>query len=271
MSWGNRPTESAAPYVNELRYGCHAAPQECVDRYKTIAGIDSVAIAFAQAGRQEENIEKAKQYSSLSLQDRALKEIGVDDLLAFMKRTKTSAGDAYLDQLIDAAKSVNPHLKFGVTVYEDDIATIGRDSSTFPSQARGKVDRVALYLHFRKSAASYAEYVRSVKALFPNAMVYGGVYHYDRVDYIRCRQFLPGNCSAEDDLGAYSELLGLQVAMLKDKRLDGLELYPGFLGNEESWSGWSQSRICSPPRRNECVANSRKMTRATIDAIRNLR
>ncbi|MDM0110736.1 hypothetical protein QTI66_01170 [Variovorax sp. J22R133] len=268
MTWGVRPSELALPYVTEIRHGCHADPLVCVERYKSNGQINYVAIAFAQPELPELNIGKARAYSLLSERIPELKEIGLDDFFAFMRKLKATAKDNYLEQLIDATKSANSSLRFGVTVYEDEISKIKRDQSTFSPSALAKIDRVALYVHYRTNGSNYPEYVRAVKGLFPNAKIYGGVYHYDRADYIRCSQDLPGKCSKERELGTYRDLLQMQFSMLFEGQLNGLEFYPGFFGNESAWSGWSKERSCSVDRRSECVANSQAMTRETLQLFR---
>jgi hypothetical protein len=267
MAWGIRPTEQASPFVNELRYGCHAEPAECVERYKPTGSVRAIAIAFAQAVEPRQNIEKAKLFSELSVAHPVLKEIGVDDLFSFMKKLDVDDKGRYLEGLVDATKSSNQSLQFGITLYENEISSISDSETSFPKRVREKIDRVAFYLHYRKNFDKYEDYVNRLRALFPNAAIYGGVYHYDRVDYIGCSQKLPIKCTEDAEVTLYKETLELQVSLMKSKKLDGLEFYPGFLGNEDSWPAWSKRKICSESRRRKCVENTKEMTRETLQLL----
>lgn len=264
MAWGTKPTEKATPFVNELRHACHGDPQTCVQRVQETQQIKLISIAFTQSNEAQGNLEKAATYSHISLSNRELGEIGVDDFFSFMEKVKTPEKSGYLDRLIEAAKSENKKLKFGITVYEDELEKIQNNKKLFPKEVLSKIDRVALYLHYRKNGKDFSSYTQTAKTIFPNAEIYGGVYHYDRRDYISCAQNSAEKCSEKEEIDLYAETLRLQLSLLKKKELSGLELYPGFLGNEASWPAWSTGRTCAPDRKSKCIENSNEMSSETI-------
>ncbi|BEP57262.1 hypothetical protein GmRootV118_45060 [Variovorax sp. V118] len=259
MVWGGRPVPQVEKFVTAIRYTCPGDPEECVA--KAAPEIPYVAINFATPVELDQNMEKAKIYSKLSLNFPHLKEVGFDDSWSFMKKLKTKEKERYLENLIDAVKLHNKYLQFGITIYEDEIANLKSDSVGFPAAARSKVDRVAFYLHHRENIKNYREYIFDLKVMFPNARIFGGVYHYDRIDYIGCTQGSLGKCSKADELSLFKEAMQLQVQMAKNSQLSGLEFYPGFVGNETSWKPWSNPKICKESRRQECIVNSKEMTK----------
>ncbi|KPU94689.1 hypothetical protein APR50_10425 [Variovorax paradoxus] len=268
MAWGTAATDEAAPFVTSLRIGCTMEPSACIASYKPAPGIKYITIPFGQADKPDLVMQRASIYSKLSLEHAVLKEVSIDDAWSFMRRANVPDKGKYINDLIDAVKSANPKLQFGVTFYEDEIDQVKKNSANLPADARAKVDRVALYLHFRSNWEKYPEYVSETKKLFPNAVIYGGVYHYDRIDYLKCKQGGKDKCSKNDEFRLYQDALNLQLGLLKSKAIGGLELYPGFLGAEDKWWGWSDSAMCDQRRKSECIENSKIMSNDTVRALR---
>lgn len=268
MAWGAKPTEEAAPYVTSLRYGCVDLPQSCISSYKPSAGIEYYAISFAKSTDPEGNLSRAAEYSALSLSNTQLREIDIDDFVAFMEKVDVKDKGGYLSKLIDLTKSKNPKLNFGITLYEDQIQRIERGNVDIPPDARKKIDRIALYLHYRQNWGRYQQYVASVRRIFPNAKIYGGVYHYDRRDYIACRQGDSRKCDESEEKDLFQKALVLQKQLLQGGQIQGLELYPGFIGDELSWRRWSDLRICASDRVGDCVQSSKSMGETTLRMLR---
>jgi hypothetical protein len=270
MAWGAQATDLASPYVNELRHACYIEPTLCVQRSSQNAKIQLTSLSFAQPEKIQENIEKAVAFSEISKSQKSLREVSIDDFFSFAKKLKVENKSSYIDRLISSSKSKNPDLQFGVTVYENELANIEKDSATFSKEILAKINRVALYLHYRKNGPSFDSYVKRAKSIFPNAKIYGGVYHYDRSDYIRCDQRAPGKCSPEEEINLYVETLQVQTALLKKNEISGLEFYPGFLGREAAWPAWSKGKSCSTKRISQCIGNSQKMTVETLRILKTL-
>jgi hypothetical protein len=199
-----------------------------------------------------------------------LREVGVDDAWTFLRKVDVENKGKYINDLIDGVKSANPKMQFSVTIYEDEIEKMIGDFSSFPGDARAKVDRVALYLHYREGWRNYRNYVAEVKKIFPRARIFGGVYHYDRVDYLPCKIGGTSKCRNSEEVAMFSNALKLQIEMLNSNEIQGLEIHPGFLilGNEDNWVYWSRQEACFPERKRECAANSKIMAKEMFQLLK---
>ncbi|WP_144389514.1 hypothetical protein [Pigmentiphaga sp. NML080357] len=266
-SWGLSVSESAAPYVGGLRYTCAEAPEVCIKKFEIKPSIKAIAISFTDYRSAEKNLDNAAEYAEIASRFPVLKEVGIDDFLAFITKVPVSNRAAYLTELVNKAKSNNSGLLFGLTIYEDQINRLEKESAILPNEVRGKIDRIAFYLHHRANYKTYTNYLNRLRKLFPNAKIYAGVYHYDRVDYLRCSQSERRNCSDNEELELFREALDLQMDLFKTGQVDGLEFYPGFFGKENSWYAWSRPRICSSARREKCVENSKVMGQEVLQKL----
>ncbi len=267
MAWG-RPTPEGAPYVTSVRIGCSGEPSSCMKVVTPAPGIRYYALAVGVPSAPDRTVSQAATYSRLSLDAPLLREIGLDDAWVYLSKSTAANKGQHISDVINATKSENPRLQFGITLYEDEIAKLQSKLEWFPADARAKVDRVALYLHYRASWKNYDTYVSQTRSMFPNAKVFGGVYHYDRIDYLSCKQGRSEKCSKKEELTFFDDLLGSQVEMLKRNQISGLELYPGFLGREGSWKSWADPKICSEARKEDCISNSREMSQQTIQKLK---
>lgn len=268
MAWGLKPTVESSPYVTSLRIGCNGTPQSCISAYKPQPKIKYIAISFEKPNDADETLKRASEYSTLSLSNPQLHEIDIDDFMAFMGNINGRDKGAYLVDLTSRVKSKNPKLNFGITLYEDQVARIHKEVDAIPVEARNKIDRVALYLHFRQNWDKYQQYVADTKRLFPNARIYGGVYHYDRRDYIACGQGDKRKCTATEENDLFQRSLELQKQMLQAGQLAGLELYPGAIGTEDTWPEWSSPALCASDRLSDCVSASKNMGRKTLQMLK---
>lgn len=266
MAWGI-PTSEGAPYVTASRIGCSGEPTSCMKVIVPAPNIRYYALAVDVPKDPEGMVARAGAYSKMSLNAPLLWEIGIDDAWTYINKVKVSDKGRHISELIEATKSENSHLQFGITLYEDEIAKLQANTDWFPAAARGKVDRVALYLHHRANWKNYQAYVSQTRAMFPNARIFGGVYHYDRIDYLSCFEGKKEKCTTKEELAFFDDLLRIQVDMVRRSDLSGLELYPGFIGRENSWKAWADPKICAESRKVECIANSQEMSRQTIQKL----
>ena len=277
ISWvGNIDEWNRSMDVDELRLSCRREPQVCLKSagyHSREQGVNRITLAMVvEADRA---IEYAASYGRGSRSEPRVTSIGIDDFAKTLLRWKRSLGsgvtlDRLVSRVIDATLEGNPALEFSVTLYEDDLSsTILRDELA-PS-VRARIDRVSLYLHYRGNGPNYPAYVRRAKALFPNARMVAGVYAYDRVDYLPCRQGRSAKCSTEEEFRLFERALREQFRLLADKKIAAIELYPGYFGKEADWPPWSQPRICDPGRRDECVALTRRMRERLLIELRGSR
>lgn len=258
----NTPQGLAALGVTQVRTGCGAPPETCVQRVAALErseGIGKVAIAIVlPRADPEQLLDYAARYGQLSASTPGLVEIGIDDYYGFMRRNSPPDFTA----VVEKARAAEPSLHFGVTLYEDELESLARSQALFPPQLLARIDRVYLYLHYRQNGPDFARYLTRARTLFPNAQIFGGVYAYDRIDYIACAEGPDKTpCSRDQEIGLFRQALVEQIALLRSGALDGIEFYPGQFGREERWNGWSQERICRPDRRDACIENTKEMRR----------
>lgn len=270
VSWaGNAPGWNERLGTTTIRQGCSAAPAECLQRMKDSARTQQVgrwALAVKRGAGQWPG--DALEYSRLSLTEPLLAEVDIDDFLSAFKgwqgSTLGGANRVFADITMNL-KRHNPRLRFGITLYEDELDS--RFIAWLPAATRARVDRVSLYLHYRANAGDYPGYVADVRRLFPRAVVWAGSYAYDRIDYMPCGESGQRRCSNEEEIDLYRDSLRTQLDMLRDRQLDGIEFYPGFFGREDQWYGWDKERICRPERRRECIENTRRMRAIALEEL----
>lgn len=262
-AWAQNTRGGIAEFgIAQVRTGCDAAPETCVKRVPALQrseGIDQVAITLAMPRADLETLrDYVARYATLSATTPGLVEVGIDDYYAFMRRNNISN----FTEVVESGRSVDPRLRFGTTVYEDELEGIAGSPSLFPAALLGRIDRIYLYLHYRQNVKDYARYVARARELFPNAEIFGGAYAYDRIDYIACAEGADtAPCSRDREIDLFRQSLTLQVAMLRSGTLAGIEFYPGQFGREGEWNGWNNPRICHADRKAECIENTREMRR----------
>lgn len=261
--------------VTEYRIACSSEPARCVDSLRYHAGkggIDSFVVAIVAP--REQIADYAAQYGAASLTEKRLRGVSIDDFVKTLLGWQQAASgmpDAphLLEQVIANAKRGNPAMLFGITVYEDELSSA--TLRELPGALRAKIDRVSLYLHYRANGRDYPNYARRVRQLFPNAQLFGGVYAYDRIDYVPCAGKRGSKCSVAEEKNLFQQAFATEMAMLKNGQLDGLELYPGYFGAEQDWRGWSKPRNCSEARRQECIDVTKSMRAGVIKALEQAR
>jgi hypothetical protein len=121
----------------------------------------------------------AREYRRLSLDAPYLVEVSIDDFVSeFRALTKTSSYQPaeVVRQVIASLKSVNRELKFGATIYEDDLASSYLEDASLPEAFRARFDYVHLFIHYREDGLNYSAYVQEAKRLSPHARIIAGAF-----------------------------------------------------------------------------------------------
>ena len=255
-----------------VRLACERTPADCVGRAKVAArreGVGKVYLAIPLDPAR--SADRAAEYSRLSLDERLLYEIGIDDFISAYARLfqekKTEDPAGLVSDVIAEAKGANPKLNFGVTLYETDLDSACFQDDRIPAAFRSRVDFVHLYLRHRANARHYPKYARRAQSLFPHAAVIAGVYAYDRSDYVSCKGGGSRGCASKKELSYFKKALKKQLGLLRDGRVAALEIAPPGLGREDDWSGWNDPAVCKPERRRECVANTKAMRQTLLKIL----
>lgn len=217
----------------------------------------------------------ALQYSALSVGVSSVTEIDLDDFFGAYETWSRAMADApaFLSRVVDDLKRVNPALKFGITLYEDELDSAENpfiDDAHLPASVRAKFDVIRLFLHYRKDGPRYAAYVAQARSYFPNARIVAGVYAYDRIDYaFPCAQHDPARkpCTQEEEIGGFRQALDIQTRLLRQGVVSGLDIFPGYFGAETKLYGSgrdSDELACADAAR--CVKNTLAMRAMVVSA-----
>jgi hypothetical protein len=276
VSWvGNTREWNQQLGITEYRIACSSAPDRCLEILRYHAGKGGIgSVVMAIVAPADQVADYAAQYAAASLTEKRLRGVGIDDFVKTLhewQQAPAGKPDAphLLEQVIVTAKRGNPAMLFGVTIYEDELSSPALRN--LPAAVREKVDRVSLYLHYRANGKDYPDYARRVRQLFPRARLFGGVYAYDRIDYVPCAGKRGSKCTVAQEKELFRHTFATQVAMLKNGQLDGLEFYPGYFGAEAQWRGWSKPRNCSEARRQECINVTKSMRAGIVQALEQAR
>jgi len=268
VSWvANAPEWNKRLGITLMRQGCDAVPSDCLQRMRASAKAQQISHwALAVKRDPDRWPDEALEYSRLSLDEPLLVEVDIDDFLGALKTWQAGTlgrGNRVLGDVTHNLKRHNPRLRFGVTLYEDEL-----DSpliAWIPAKTRERVDRVSLYLHYRANARDYARYVADARRLFPRADIWAGSYAYDRIDYLPCEQTGSRPCSPQEERDLFRASLHTQLDLLRAGAVKGIEFYPGYFGWEDKWYGWSIERICRPERRLACIQNTQLLRNIVVD------
>jgi hypothetical protein len=260
ITWGpNTPEWNQKLHVTGMRLGCSDSPGSCM-KEAGAASREGLEI-FLAVPLKVDTAGYGSEYARLSRSTPSVAEIGVDDFTGQYHRLLTSRVSepaTVLNSLIEGVKSDGSQLKFGATIYEDELQLPELSDPKLPAAVRAKFDIVHLYLHYRSNGAMTPEYVEQARKLFPNAKIILGVYAYDRISYIPCRKGVATPCSKQEELDYLAIALDADIALVKAGAASGLEFYPGSFGREDQWSGWDKPDIC-PARKQECVDNTKEL------------
>lgn len=272
MSWGIIPSDHNPAFISQARLGCPPSPVYCTNKLiayrNTKIQKASLAIHWKTIPANILTKHVAAHIELIAKETIVDVELSIDDFGSFAK----TFGNELANEVITLLKSnktstVRPHT-VGITLYEDELATIASNQNLI--QALTKVDRIALFLHYRASQQNLVSHLNFLKQLAPSSKIYLGIYHYDRSDYISCTKESFKKCTEAQEEFLFRRALEAQLLLLESNQIDGLELYPGYFGNEQKWTGWSNHRICHPRRIDNCIENSRKMSALVLQKLTNL-
>lgn len=261
ITWGvsiNSPEWNRVLNVSASREGCSGDPPSCI-AYAAKLSLSYRVKVFLAVGL--EPLDYAVQYSRLSRNAPYVAEVGIDDFVGQYRRVPgdLSVKRDLLNSFIEQLKSVNRELRFGITLYEDELQNRLLSESAFPSVLRDKVDYVHFYLHHRTNEVNYKSYLVRLKQLFPSAKLIGGAYAYDRIAYSPCAQFSNVRCTSQQELTLFQELFSEQVQLMRTKVLDAIEFYPAYFGRETEWPVWKDPETCDADRIAACLKNTLEM------------
>jgi len=264
--WGkNTPEWNRQLGVTGARTGCSDTPPSCIARANSFAS-EGVQVFLAVPLRKD-TLAYSAEYVKLSSTAPSLVEIGIDDFADQYRKLIASDADApaLLNAFIDAVEREGGQLKFGATIYEDDLDSPELSDAKLPVSIRRKFDFVHLYLHYRSDAARMPEYFRRAVTLFPGAKIFLGVYAYDRISYIPCAKGDSRPCTQAEEMKYLGEALDADLALLKEDAA-GLEFYPGSFGIEQEWTGWERPNVC-PGRKQECLENTKALRLLVLEKL----
>lgn len=203
----------------------------------------------------------ALQYSNLSLSYPKIYEIDIDDFYTFWKDI-IKLDNEELKKIIDNAKKINSKLKFGITVYDDNLPLL----NSITAANRGKINYVHLYPHHRQT--NIEADVATAKSLFPNAKIIAGSYALDFKS--PCTNAVDDNvaCSGSTELNYYKDSLERQVVLMKKCQVEAIEFFPALFGHEEKMDRYHYACLNKGFTIDECIANTKKI-RAAAQIILN--
>jgi hypothetical protein len=252
--------------VSELRVPCTNPPADCMKRLKSLSRDEGVKRFTISMTRDQAHVASfAAAYSEISRSEPALRGIGIDDFVSTLRHWQSANDDRHaptrtLQEALTKAKSANPSLEFGITLYEDQLQSPLLGEPNLSAGLRLQIDRVSLFIHYRENGPGYRDYVRQVRALFPKADIIAGVYAYDRIDYLPCAKGGSRSCTSTQEADLFGQAFSVQVDMLKHMEIDGIEFFPGRFGVEQDWPTWTKNpRTCRPARLQECLEMTRQM------------
>jgi hypothetical protein len=272
MSWGeNVSSWNTALGITAMREACGDEPITCEPYLDNLAALSNVKTYYVSFPLDPStSVSWAQQYSTLSLTHKEMVEIGFDDFVGRIEDDQIAGTlpnpASFVADVLAAAKSENPNLAFGVTIYEDSLTHTALTS--LPLSVRGAIQFVHLFEHYREDASNYTANVATAKSLFPNAKIIAGAYPYDRINYIPCAFGGTVECTASQEQSYYQELLQTQANMVKAGTVYGLEFFFGYFGDPQNWTGWTtQTNACLSSRLSQCYANSTILQNITLQVL----
>jgi hypothetical protein len=253
--------------VKYTRQGCSDAPAACMSFVGKVAQSDNVKVTLHIPLNASTTVPYAKEYSQLSQSAPFLIELSIDDFLSQYKALFPSAQPAaVVAEVIANTKSANPNLRFGATIYEDDLASPYLQDAKLPAVIRAQFDYVHLFIHYREDGPNYPGYVQRAKQIFPKARIVAGSYAYDRRAFLPCTpNGVP--CTVQQGIDLFKQSLNIQVTEMKQGIVDHIEFYPGYFGTEDQWPSWSNARECAPGDVTECIANTKAMRNEAVSIL----
>jgi len=262
--WGvqtDTPQWNQALAVRYTRQSCSPAetPAACLSWVGNVAQSYNVKLTLVMPLNSSSPAE-AREYGLLSQSAPYLFEMSIDDFMdqyRALAKTSLVPPATVVAEVIANLKSANPNLKFGATIYEDDLAGIALQNS-IPGALRAKFDYIHLFIHYREHGPNYQSYVQEARQLFPHARMVAGSYAYDRRAFLPCAPS-GSPCTPQQDFDLFKQSLTIQKHEMTQGIVDHIEFFPGYFGAEEQWTAWSNPRECAPGDLAECIANTKTM------------
>ncbi|HLZ26445.1 MAG TPA: SBBP repeat-containing protein [Chloroflexota bacterium] len=272
MTWSvqvNTPDWNKNLGVTATRQGCSSSPTDCINLVRKVSQNANVRATLAVPLNATNTADNALQFSQLSLGAPFLVEVGIDDFVSQYRALFTSSNPApatLLNAIIANLRSANPALKFGATIYEDELTSQYLQDPRLPAATRDQFDYVHLFIHYREDGPDFEQSVQQAKQVFPNARIIAGSYAVDRRAFLPCApQGQP--CTTQQELDLFSQSLTIQARLLANQVVDSIEFFPGYFGNEDQWPGLSNPRECATGDQANCIANTRAMRQAALTIL----
>jgi hypothetical protein len=265
----NAPAWNQKLGVTATRSSCNAPVDTCMTSMAALMNGQHTSRFYLNLYDDAKIVERAAELSRRSLQEPRLVELAVDDFADHWNgwcRAQGPACGAFLRRIIESTKARNRALRFGVTLYEDQLEGLLAHPS-FTQDLRDRIDNVHLYFHARENGPRFEKYLARIKQAFPNARVIGGSYPYDRLDYEKCA--VPAVCVPVEQRELQKETLRLEVGLLRKGLISAIEFYPGHFGWEDRLPAWNDPKACRPSRTAECVENTRVMHGDVLPILKN--
>jgi hypothetical protein len=271
ITWGeNAPEWNRILHLGGTRFGCSDAPSSCANEAQRVSkaqGVDKVFVAVLL--KRDQTPAYMREFSQLSMNHPALYEVGFDDFVGQCEKQKMNmpAMSALLSDIAQGVKSINPKLRFGITVYEDELWSSEFSLSGLDEGFRKSVDFVHLYPHYRKEAKAFLAAVERARQIFPASKIIAGIYAYDRRDYLPCTRGGTMPCTNQEEISLFEQSLKERLSAVGNSEVEWAEFYPGNFGGEAQWQLWSQPRICRQERLQECIQNTKAMREVVKRAL----
>jgi len=247
--------------VRYTRQGCSDTPAACMAFVGSVAQSENVKVTLHIPLNSSTTVPYALQYSQLSQSAPYLVEVSIDDFMdqyRALAKVPLVQPAAVVAEVIANLKSANKNLRFGATIYEDELAGIALNSGLLPAALRAEFEYVHLFIHYREDGPNYPGYVQEAKQLFPHARIVAGSYAYDRRAFLPCAPKGQA-CTPQQDFDLFKQSFTVQVQEMRHGIVDHIEFYPGYFGAEEQWPSWNNPRECAPGDVAQCIANTKAM------------
>ncbi|MFH1056798.1 MAG: hypothetical protein V1717_03325 [Candidatus Micrarchaeota archaeon] len=184
-----------------------------------------------------------------------------------------------LNHLIDVVKSQNQNLKFGITVYENDLtATVanltgGRQlvfsDEVMPPSLKQRIDVIHFFLLYRKSVENYDSYLAQLHSFFPgNKIIIAASYSYDRIDHNVCEKEGADYCTEDEEKGYFAQATQKQAELLKSGQISGIEFYPAYFGLE-AYLPWNRDHSWACNDIPRCIRVTQEMRNSAYQILCN--
>ena len=272
ITWGaSSPEWSRLLGVSAIRLGCSDSPPSCAQEAEHMAREQHVSsVLLAILLKPANVVQNASAFAQLGSSHPEIAEIGFDDFVGQADKAGLT-GEALSSLLGDFSTclhSSGSRLKWGITLYQDELWNGRLARLGLSEETRRAVDAVHLFPHYRKEQVPLEKSVSEAKRLFPSAGIILGSYAYDRREYLPCSPH-GARCTDEEEISLFNQNLHQSLDLVRRGIAAGIEFYPGNFGQETSWKNWDNPRFCKQGEQSECIENTlamRQQLRAVFGA-----